>query len=102
AADDLAARIGELAAVEAGHSLRAEHPVGAGIADGEEIADGDVEPYPVVAAAGLQEEDGSLRIRRQAVGEHASRRAGADDDVVERFPLTGCRCHAILPRLVVS
>lgn len=83
AADHLAAGIGERAAVQPGLGLGLEHPVRARVADGEEIADGDVEPDPVVVAAGLQNEDAVLRISREPVGDDAAGRAGADDNVVK-------------------
>jgi hypothetical protein len=57
AADHLAARIGQDAVVEPRLGGRLELPVGARIADREEVADGDVEPDPVVLAAGLQQQD---------------------------------------------
>ena len=56
AADHLAARIGEAAAVEPLVRLGAEHPVGARIADREQIADRDVEPDPVVPPASLEQQ----------------------------------------------
>src|SRR5262249_3139102 len=56
AADHLAARIVEAAAVEAFLRLGLEHPVRARIADGEEIADGDVEPDPIGPAAGFPQQ----------------------------------------------
>ena len=54
AADRLAARITEAAAVEAFLRLGLEAPVRARVADGEQIADRDVKPDPIVAAAGLE------------------------------------------------
>ena len=83
AADHLAARIGQRAAVEAGFRLGPEHPVGAGIADRKEIADRDVEPDPVVAAAGFQDQHAVFRIGRQPVGDDATGGTRADDDIVE-------------------
>ena len=56
AADHLAARIVQRAAVQARLGLGLEHPVRARIADGEQIADRNVEPDPVVLAAGLQQQ----------------------------------------------
>ena len=95
AADHLAARIVEAAAVEPFLRLGLEHPVRAGIADGEQIADRDVEPDPVVLAAGLQQQHAHGRIGGQAICQHAAGRAGADDDVVV-FALDRLRfdhCH---------
>ena len=83
AADHLAARIVQRAAVEAFLRLGAEHPVGARIADREQIADRDVEPDPVVAPAGFEQQHAFARIGGEAVRQQAAGRAGADDDVVE-------------------
>ncbi len=85
ASEHLAARVAEAAAVEARVGLRPEAPVRARIADREEIADGDVDPVPVVLAARFDEQHARLSVPREAIGEHASGAARADDDVVE-FP----------------
>ena len=101
AADHLAARIIQAAAVEARLGFGLEHPVGARIADREQIADRNVEPDPVVAAAGFQQQHAVVRIGRQAVGQHAAGRARADDDVVE-FALDGRRvrhCRFLVCRI---
>ena len=59
-AEHLATGVGEGAAIQAGLGHGFEHPVGARIADGEEVADGNVEPDPVVGAACLKQEDAML------------------------------------------
>src|SRR5262249_23227550 len=82
AADHLATRIVEAAAVEPLLRLGLEHPVRARVADGEEIADGDVEPDPAVLAAGLEQQDAHRRVGGETVRQQAPGRAGADDDVV--------------------
>ena len=82
AADHLAARIIQAAAVETFLGLGLEAPVGARIANGEQIANWNMKPYPVVAAAGLEDEYALAGICGQAVGEDAASRAGAGDDVV--------------------
>ncbi len=82
-ADHLAAGIGQRAAVEAGFRLGPEHPVRAGIADGEEVADRDVKPDPVVVAAGLQDQHAVFGVGRQPVGDDAAGGARANDDIVE-------------------
>src|SRR5580658_5161741 len=51
AADHLAPRISEAAAVEARFRLSLKAPIRAGIADREQIPDGDVKPDPIVASA---------------------------------------------------
>ena len=83
APDDLAAWIIQHPPVEPGNSLGPEHPVGARIADGEEIADGDMKPNPVILAARLQYGDAIVRISREPVGENAAGGARTDDDIVE-------------------
>jgi crotonobetainyl-CoA:carnitine CoA-transferase CaiB-like acyl-CoA transferase len=101
AAQHLAARIVERAPAERGLGLGLEAPVGARVALGVEVADGDVDPGMVVLAAGLDQQDRDAGIGRQPVGEHAARGAGADHDVVEAAellrPVRACR-HAALPR----
>ena len=82
AADHLAARIVQRAAVEPRLGLGLEHPVGARIADREQVADRDVKPDPVVLAAGFEQQHAVLRVGREPVGQHAAGRARADDDVV--------------------
>ena len=84
-AEGLAARIGEGPPVQPGLGRRLEHPVRARIADGEEIADRDVEPDPVVLAAPLQKQHAIARIGGEPVGEDASGRTGPGDDIVEFF-----------------
>jgi hypothetical protein len=81
-ADHLAARVVQAAPVEALFRQRGKHPVGARIADGEQVADRHVIPDPIVAAAGLQHQDAPLRIGREAVRQQAAGRACADDDGV--------------------
>ncbi len=81
-ADHLAARIGDRAAAQPGLRLGPEHPVGARIADGEQVPDRDVKPDPVVAPARFQQQDPVAGVRRKPVGEDAAGRTGADDDVV--------------------
>ena len=66
AADHLAARIGDGAAAEARLRLGPVHPVGARIADGEEVADRDVEPDPVVLPARLEQQDAAWPDRPKA------------------------------------
>src|SRR6185437_11065983 len=85
AADDAAARIGEVAAIESGHRRGAEAPVRALVANGVEIADGNVQPYPIVAPAGLQQQHLVAGIGAQAVGHQAAGGPGADDDVIVSF-----------------
>ena len=83
AADHLAAGIGQRAAVETGFRLGPEHPVRARIADREQIADRDVKPDPVIAAAGLQDQHAVPGIGRQPVGDDTAGGARANNDIVE-------------------
>ena len=82
AADHLAARIIEAAAIEAFLRLGLEAPVRARIADREQIADGNMKPNPIVAAAGFEQQHAPVAIGRQPIGQEAAGRARADDDVV--------------------
>ena len=82
AADHLAARIIEAAAVEPLLRLGLEHPVRARIADGEQVADRDMEPNPIVPPAGLEQQHAAICVGGEPVGQHAAGGAGADDDVV--------------------
>ena len=72
-AEHAAARIGDRAAVEPLLRRGLEPPVGARTADGEEIADRNVQPDPVVAAARFEQQHAMARIGGEAVGEHSSR-----------------------------
>ena len=83
AAENLAARIQQIASVQAGFGLGAIAPVGARIADAAQIAHGNVDPRIVVRTTGFDEQHATLGIRAQTIGEQATRRAGADDHVVE-------------------
>ncbi len=58
AADDLAARIIERPPAQTWFGLGLEHPIGARIAKGKQIADRDMEPDPVILAAGFQYQPG--------------------------------------------
>ena len=82
AAEHLAARIAQHAAVQPGVGLGLVQPVGARVADAVQIADRDVDPGVVVAAAGFEQQHARVRVGRQPVGEQAAGGAGADDDVV--------------------
>src|SRR6516164_4564596 len=64
-ADHLAARIGELAPIEARLLIRREEPIRARVADGEEVTNGDVEPDPIVVSARFEDENAPGRVSRQ-------------------------------------
>ena len=84
AAEDPPAGVADGAAVEPGVRLDLVAPVGAGVADGVEIADRDVDPEVVVLAARFEQQHAGVGVGRQPVGEHAPGRPGPDDDVVVR------------------
>ena len=84
APDDLAPRVSQRAAVQAGFDPGREEPIGALVADRKEIAGRNVEPDPIVEAAGFQHEHALGGISREAIGQDAARRPRADDDVVVR------------------
>jgi len=85
AAEHLAARVAQHAAVEARVGLGLVQPVGARVADAVQVAHRDVDPRIAVAPAGLDQQHAMPRIRRQPVGQQAAGRAGADHDEVERI-----------------
>jgi hypothetical protein len=84
AAQHSPARIADGAAVQAGVGLDAVAPVGARVADAEEVADRDVDPDAFVDAARLEHQDGNRGVLGEAIGEHAPGGAAAGDHVVER------------------
>ena len=82
AAEHLAARIAQRAAVQPGVRVGTEQPVGARIADAVEVTHRHVDPQVIVVAAGLDQQHALPRIGTQPIGEQAAGGAGADDDVV--------------------
>src|SRR6185437_9530094 len=82
-ADHFAARKVQASPIEARLRLSLEQPVGARIADRKQITDRNVKPDPIVAPARLKQQYAICRISGQAVREYATRRARANDDVVE-------------------
>ena len=99
AAQHLAARVGEGAAVEAGLRLGLEAPVGASVAHAIEIADGNVDPDIVVAPARLEQQDADGRIGAQPVGQDAACRPGPDDHIVEASDVARATIAHCLPPL---
>ena len=97
AADHLAARIAEAAAVEAFLRFGFEAPIRTRIADRKQITDGDMKPDPVIAAACLKHEYATIRIGREPVGKQATRRPRADDDVVIFAVDRRCLGHICIP-----
>ncbi|MCY1228496.1 hypothetical protein D9M72_408170 [compost metagenome] len=84
AAKHLAAGIAEGTAVEALFGGRRKAPVGARIVDAVEIADRNVDPVVVVAAAGLEQQHAMAQVFGKAIGKHAAGATRPDDDIVER------------------
>ena len=82
-AEHFSARLKHLAAVQSGLRLGLVHPVDGFFLEQFAVAERHVDPEIGVLRSGLQQQHGMLAVGAQAIGEHASGRAGADDDVVE-------------------
>ncbi|MDT4840303.1 hypothetical protein FQZ97_741200 [compost metagenome] len=83
AAQPLAARVAQAAAVQARVGLGLVKPVGARVADAIQVTHRDVDPVVVVLAPGFDQQHAARRVGAQAVGQQAAGRAGADDDVIK-------------------
>ena len=81
-ADHLAPGIFQGTAVQARLRLGLEHPVAARIADGEQIADRNVKPDPIVLPARLEQQHPLGGIGGQTIGQHAAGGACPGDDIV--------------------
>ncbi|MCY1372652.1 hypothetical protein D9M69_598740 [compost metagenome] len=79
----LAARVAQGATLQARLRFGLEAPVGARVADAEQVTHGDVNPRIVVAAAGLEQQHAMLRIGRQSIVQQTPSRPGPDHDVIE-------------------
>jgi hypothetical protein len=82
AAEQLAARIVELAAVEMFLRDGQVLPAGGPASQHDQVAGRHLDERAAVAAARFDQQHPVLRRGRQPVGEHAARRAGADDDEI--------------------
>ena len=91
AADHLAARAFDVAAVQLRLGLGEIHPVVQPPRQDAAPAERDVDPWVAVPAAGFEDQDLDVLVLGQPVRQHAAGGAGTDDDVVEG--LDG-RCHA--------
>jgi nucleotide-binding universal stress UspA family protein len=91
AAQHLAARVDQAAAVEARIGLGAEHPVGTRIVDAVEIADRNMDPDVVVLGTRFQQQHLLAGLAREPVGHDAAGSTGANDDVV----VLPCRLHGV-------
>ena len=83
AAEHFSARLEHLPAVQSRLRLGLVHPVDGFFLEQFAVAERHVDPEIGVLRSGLQQQHGMLAVGAQAIGEHASGRAGADDDVVE-------------------
>ena len=82
-AQHLAARIGNIAAVQPGIGFGAKHPVGAWIADREEIANRYVKPDPAITPTRFDQRYPVARIGRKPISQHTTRRTCADNHVIK-------------------
>jgi len=95
AAQHLAARVTQGTALQAFLGFGLEAPVGAWVADAEEVADGDVDPGVIVAATGFEQEHAVGRVGGQSIGQQAACGAGTYYHVIV---LCSCNGH-LRPRL---
>ncbi len=92
AAEDLAARLVEGAAVELRLGLALEHPVDPGVGVRLGVAERDMDPRVAVRAAGFEQQHAIFSGFAEPRRHRAARRTGAGDDEVECL----CRvCHAL-------
>ena len=82
-AQHFSARLENLPAVQARLRLGLVHPVDGFFLEQLSVAERYVDPEIGVFRSGFQQQHGMLAVGAQAIGEHASGRAGADDDVIE-------------------
>ena len=87
AAEHFAARLVGRPPIQAGDRLALEFPVVDVVGVELVVADGDVDPGVVVAAAGFQEEHAVAAGFRETRGHRATRRSRARDDIIESFPV---------------
>ena len=82
-AEHFSARLEYLPAVQSRLRLGLVHPVDGFFLEQFSVAERDVDPEIAILRSGLQQQHGMFAVGAQAIGEHTSGRAGADDDVVE-------------------
>ena len=90
AADHPAPRVVNAAPGQPRVGFGGEAPVGARVGNRVQIADRNLDPEPVVVAAGFDQEHPVIRVGAEPVGQQAARAAGAHDDEVE----LGDRAHS--------
>src|SRR5436305_11863440 len=81
--EHFAARLDDLPVVQLRLRLGFVEPIDLGIVEQLAVAERDVDPHVAVMAAGLEQQDAIPAGFGQAVGEHATGGAGADDNVIE-------------------
>src|ERR1700732_1379596 len=79
----LAARLKHASPVQSRLRLGLVHPVDGLLLEQPAISERHVNPKVGILGSGLEEQHRISSIRAQAIGKHASGRAGTDDDVVE-------------------
>jgi hypothetical protein len=82
-AQDLAARLKHASPVQSRLRLGLVHPVDGFFLEQPAISERHMDSEVGILGASLEQQHRILSVRAQAIGQHASRRAGADDDVVE-------------------
>jgi hypothetical protein len=82
-AQHLAARLKHASPVQSRLRLGLVHPVDGLLLEQPAISERHVNPKVGIPWAGLEQQHRISSIRAQAIGKHASGRAGTDDDVVE-------------------
>ena len=89
-AQHLSPRIAQRTALQAFLGFGLEAPVGARVADAEQIADGNMDPGIVIATAGFKQQHAMGRVGRQSIGQQAACGAGAYHHVIV---FSSCRMH---------
>src|SRR5436309_1676081 len=82
-AEHFSARLEHLPAVQSRFWLGLVHPVDGFFLEQLSVAERHVDPEIGILRSGLQQQHGMFAVGTQAIGEHTSGRAGADDNVVE-------------------
>src|SRR5690606_15337970 len=77
-----ATRVAQTTAVQPGVGRGGVAPIGALVANAIEVANGNVDPPPVVATAGFQQQNTGAGIGGETVCKQTAGGTGADDDVI--------------------
>ena len=92
AAQHLAARVAQAAAIQAGGGLGFVQPIGARIANAIQVAHRNMHPVVIVFLARFNQQHALAGIGTQAVGQQAACGATANDDVVKGVFVHGRQC----------